>query len=96
MESNQFIQPIPHTARAEFDQSKNALYDITVMAIEQMEQPDHGDLANAIGAIRLVELAAAQARRKVVERMRAQGDSWEKIGDALGISRQAAHERFSL
>ena len=91
-----FNQPIKHTARHKFDESKNALYDITVMAIEQMEKPDHDDLANAIGAIRLVELAAAQARRVTVERTRSQGDSWEKIGDALGISRQAAHERFSL
>ena len=33
--------------------------------------------------------------RVIVRRIRAQGHSWQEIGDTLGISRQAAHERFS-
>lgn len=53
---------------------------------------DYGDM---IGAVRMVELAAAQARRAIVDEARAAGETWQTIGDALGISRQAAHERFS-
>jgi len=54
-----------------------------------------GDILDMIGAVRLVELAAAQARRAIVTEARAEGRTWDEIGDALGVSRQAAHERFS-
>ena len=90
------IQPEKSTANTDYLYAAAALSQTAEGAQRQMITPDELDLANALGAIRLVELAAAQARRKVVDRMRHQGDSWEKIGDALGISRQAAHERFSL
>lgn len=33
--------------------------------------------------------------RVIIRRIRAQGHSWQEIGEILGISRQAAHERFS-
>ena len=52
------------------------------------------DLLDMIGSVRLVELAAAQARRAIVDEARAAGYTWQEIGDALGVSRQAAHERF--
>ena len=52
------------------------------------------DLLDMIGSLRLVELAAAQARRAVVTEARLAGYTWAEIGDALGTSRQAAHERF--
>lgn len=52
------------------------------------------DLLDMIGSVRLVELAAAQARRAIVNEARATGHTWAEIGDALGVSRQAAHERF--
>lgn len=55
-----------------------------------------GDILDMIGAVRLVELAAAQARRAIVAEARAEGRTWEEIGDALGTSRQAAHERFGV
>lgn len=32
--------------------------------------------------------------RTSVARARERGATWQQIGDALGISRQAAHERF--
>lgn len=52
---------------------------------------DYGDM---IGAVRLVELAADQARRAVVAEARAAGTTWQEIGDALGVTRQAAEARF--
>lgn len=42
-----------------------ALENTTAEAVHQMKHPDHGDLWNAMGALRLVELAAAQAIREV-------------------------------
>ncbi|GAA4759267.1 hypothetical protein [Gordonia alkaliphila] len=53
---------------------------------------DYGDM---IGAVRMVELAAQQARRAIIAEARASGETWQSIGDALGISRQAAHERYA-
>lgn len=52
---------------------------------------DYGDM---IGAVRFVELAADQARRAVVAEARAAGTTWQEIGDALGVTRQAAEARF--
>lgn len=48
-----------------------------------------------------VGLRAVAALRKLVERLealqvdnaRAQGWSWEQIGEALGVSKQAAHKK---
>lgn len=36
-----------------------------------------------------------QVERKAVMRARAQGHTWEEIGAALGVSRQAAWGRFA-
>lgn len=42
------------------------------------------------------ELAAADAKlRAAVRDARASGDSWTVIGAALGVSKQAAQQRFS-
>lgn len=41
-------------------------------------------------------LAAADAKlRDRVAEARANGVTWDEIGDALGVSRQAAHRKFS-
>lgn len=58
------------------------------------QQVDHDDLLDALGGVRLVELAADQARRRIVLAARLDGYSWTQIGDALGVSKQAAWERF--
>lgn len=55
---------------------------------------EQDDLADALGHVRLVELAANQARRQIVQRMRDSGETWEYIGDVLGVSKQAAQSRF--
>jgi len=56
--------------------------------------PLAGDILDQIGAVRAVEVAADQARRALVAEARAEGRTWEDIGGALGVTRQAAHERF--
>lgn len=53
------------------------------------------DALDMLGAIRAVELAAEQARRAVVSHARMTEFSWSEIGDALGVSKQAAHQRYA-
>jgi hypothetical protein len=59
------------------------------------EALDNGDLLKALGP----SAAAVETARGVldaqVEILRGRGVSWAQIGEALGISRQAAWERFS-
>ncbi len=45
----------------------------------------------AVGALRRL---AEQVEAAAVARARQQGWSWEQIGDALGVSRQAVHARY--
>lgn len=52
------------------------------------------DLLDTLGALRLVELAAEQARRAVVAQARAQGITWQDLADTLGVSRQAVQQRY--
>ncbi len=44
-------------------------------------------------AARHLERAESDLRASVA-RARERGATWQQVGDALGISRQAAHERF--
>lgn len=50
---------------------------------------DYGDM---LGAIRLVELAAQQARRAVTSEAASSGETWKYVAGALGMSSQAAHQ----
>ena len=52
---------------------------------------DYGDM---LGALRLTELAAQQARNSIVREARAAGDGWEDIAAALGCSTQVARTSF--
>lgn len=55
----------------------------------------NGDYGDMLGALRLVELAADAARHAVIADAREAGQTWQTIADALGTSRQAAHERYA-
>ena len=70
-----------------------AALDELITAAENVAAAD--DIFNMLGAVRLVELFAAKTRHCIVHELRAEGRTWAEIGDALGITRQAAHERFS-
>lgn len=52
---------------------------------------DYGDM---LGALRLSELAAQQARNAIIREARAAGDPWEDIALALGCTTQNARTRF--
>lgn len=53
------------------------------------------DLLDTLGALRMVELAAEQARRAVVAQARAQGITWQELADTLGVTRQAVQQRYT-
>ena len=47
-------------------------------------------LAHLLGALDMLELA----ERALVAAAREQGSTWEQLGDVLGVTRQAAPQRF--
>lgn len=49
---------------------------------------------NVIRDMLLMRAGADDAIRAVVSDMRADGASWSEIGDALGVTRQAAQQRY--
>lgn len=53
------------------------------------------DPLGALQAARQLRTNLAAEEATAVQIARQAGHSWAKVGDALGISRQAAHERFS-
>ncbi|MER5789158.1 helix-turn-helix domain-containing protein [Streptomyces sp. NPDC001980] len=58
---------------------------------ERLRSHDPAVGLRAVGALhRLAEQVEAAA----VVRARAQGWSWEQIGDALGVSRQSVHAKY--
>lgn len=52
------------------------------------------DYGGMLGALRLTELAAQQARSAIIHEARAAGDAWEDIADALGSTTQEVSTRF--
>lgn len=59
--------------------------------LAQIRSSDPASGLRAVGALhRLADLVEATH----VEIARAQGWSWEQIGDALGVSRQSVHAKY--
>jgi hypothetical protein len=53
------------------------------------------DPVSALSAARWAAQEVEALERSLVRHARSQGSSWALIGYALGVSRQAAHERYS-
>jgi ClpX C4-type zinc finger protein len=58
------------------------------------EQPDDALLAN-LGRLQAIVSQVGAALHNQVDMLRGRGISWTRIGEALGVSKQAAWERFS-
>ena len=54
-----------------------------------------GDAFDEIVAARRAAAVADEALVAAVTRARAKGQTWEAIGAALGVSRQAAHAKYA-
>lgn len=52
------------------------------------------DPAVGLRAVGALHRLAEQVEAAAVARARAQGWSWEQIGDALGVSRQSVHAKY--
>lgn len=68
-------------------------------AVPQLAPWEHAATADAaLQTLPLVAAASAQVERNLagwVQRARALGATWARIGEALGMTRQSAWERFS-
>ncbi len=53
------------------------------------------DTTAALDVARWISRDIDALERGLVRQARVQGTSWEAIGGALGVSRQAAHERYA-
>lgn len=49
---------------------------------------------DTVQALRMIRETAESALTEAVAQARAEGESWDSIGRALGTTRQSAHERF--
>ncbi|NGN64062.1 DUF3887 domain-containing protein [Streptomyces sp. A7024] len=73
--------------------------DITALAAEiaalarRLSGPTHAELTG-VEIARDLDVLADTALRAAVGRARAAGHTWQEIGDLLGVSRQAAFQRF--
>ena len=65
----------------------------TLLAVSRgiADAEDYGDM---VGAVRLVELAAEQARRAIIAEARAAGYQWDDVATALGVTAQEARAKF--
>jgi hypothetical protein len=53
------------------------------------------DLYEALHGLDTLEFVIRKARQAIIDELRESGATWEGIGDALSISKQAAQQRFS-
>jgi hypothetical protein len=61
---------------------------------EQMADPSISHLDRAVLATRIAEAADYLARFEVTAARDADGCTWQQVGDAFGVIRQTAQERF--
>jgi hypothetical protein len=61
---------------------------------DELTRPGDGSPLAAMAAAQELSSAADAALQAAVDRARAAGHSWKRIGDVLGTTRQAAFQRF--
>jgi hypothetical protein len=71
---------------------ESAVRELVESLVDGSEEATHLD--KAVLSLRLAEAADWLARVEVVAAREHEDASWADVGQALGINRQAAHERF--
>lgn len=64
-------------------------------AVRRATQTDNPDWRDALDACEKAAQTVGSLMRSLVAGARQDGASWEQIGELLGCTRQAAHERFA-
>lgn len=85
-------QPRPD-ASADPDVIAERLRRVSAAAADELTKPSAEPLRALAAAIELVEVAG-QAQRTIFAAARDRGASWSTVGGILGITRQAAYQRF--
>ena len=70
------------------------LVDLVARGGAQGPSGGRSHLERAAAALEVSEAAERLARVEVMAARSGDGVSWQDVGDALGVSRQTAHERF--
>ncbi len=78
-------------ARAEAEAATQRLASVVTMALSDGSQQR---LRVAVAARALADAADRLARVEVLAARESDGATWEQVGEAFGVSRQSAHERF--
>ena len=55
---------------------------------------ERGDPAQCLQGVVLLRRMADRMERAHVDAARSEGWTWQQIGDALGVSRQAVHKKY--
>jgi DNA-directed RNA polymerase specialized sigma24 family protein len=63
--------------------------------MDKIEHPSNADPDASFAQVVALRLMADRLERKAVRDALAQGWSWARIAQALGVSKQAAHKRLS-
>ena len=63
--------------------------------MDQTPNEDPTDPEQALASVVALRLMADRLERKAVARALAEGWSWARIAQSLGVSKQAAHKRLS-
>jgi hypothetical protein len=70
------------------------IYRAARRLVAELADPAAGSPLGAMAAARELSGATDMALRAAVDRARAAGQSWSRIGEVLGTTRQAAFQRF--
>lgn len=64
------------------------------MTLTPLAQADSDDPAQGLQAVVVLRRMTDRLEATHVEAARAHGWTWQQIGDALGVSRQAVHKKY--
>jgi len=73
-----------------------AALDVVLDAYTVLSAFEHSNHLERLAACTDIDNNIRKIQREMVHSARAAGRSWDEIGKALGISRQAAWERYSI